>query len=242
MVRPMPMSDLSEMHIQVSDIISLGAFIAFCLSYMKAGKKVILWLIAVVFLVALCGSIFSRLGATAIFMESQMVQLPLTIPANSSIHVIPLNKKRMQTVKSGFYDIPNHGTADMKWPNETILKELGSAALVWRCDVTNNGPTTVLDVAIPITITFDNEGPPVDYTAVISPLEAGSVFSFYLVNDCSAIVGAICQENITLQVLGEEKRRQVRLHRKFRNKVEQIMSFFGVMDLNARPVGSGPCE
>jgi hypothetical protein len=230
------------MHIQVSGIITLGAFIAFCLFYMKAGKKVILSLIAVVFLVALYGCIFSRLAGTAIFMESQMVQLPVTIPANSSIHVIPLNKNRMQTVKRGFYDIPNHGTADMKWPNNTILQRLGTAALVWRCDVTNNGPKTVLDVAIPITLTFDNEGPTVDYTAVISPLVAGSVFSFYLVNDCTAIVGAICEENITLQVPGEEKLRQVRLHGKSRNEVEQVMSFFGLMDLNARPVGSGPCD
>jgi hypothetical protein len=48
------------MHIQVSDVVSFGSLLLSVLAYVKAKKKIVFWLLIVVFIGALCVSIFSR--------------------------------------------------------------------------------------------------------------------------------------------------------------------------------------
>lgn len=179
---------------------------------------------------------------TAIYMECNITPLPVTIPPRTAIHLIPLNKKRMQSVKWGFYDVRNDRNEERQWPDKAIMKKatksFNPAIFIWRCEVSNHGTVNVLDVTMPIKIWFGNEKLEVIYTAVITPLDAGTTFSFYPVNDCSETVSAVWPDTVKLQVLGELERREVLLRRTFKSPIDQIMMFFGS---TSRFIGGEPC-
>ncbi len=180
---------------------------------------------------------------TAIYMECTMASLPLTIAPSESIHIIPLNKRRLHSVKWGFMDFHNSGPLARLWPEKKVMAEADKkhnfARFVWRCEVSNHGTLNVLDVGIPIKIWFGNEKPETVYQAIVTPLDAASKFVFYPINDCPENISAVWPDTVTLQVLGESKRREVPLRRKFRNIADQIMTFFGS---TTRFIGGEPCE
>ena len=122
---------------------------------------------------------------------------------------------------------------------EKAAKAKNAGVFAWRADVTNHGPTTVIDLSIPMKLWFENEKPEVVYKAIITPLPPNSPFTFYLVNDCPKSVSAVWPDSVTLQVVGEDARREVPLRRKFTSPIDQIMMFFAS---STRFVGDHPCE
>ena len=43
----------------------------------------------------------------AIFMRCDMISLPITIPAHATLHLVPVNPRRLKATGWGSYDIPN---------------------------------------------------------------------------------------------------------------------------------------
>lgn len=167
---------------------------------------------------------------TAIYLECAMVSLPIKIPPHSTAHLIPINKKRMENVKWGFYDMPNHTDLEEQWPKAPMMdkamkKEDNFGVFPWRCEMSNHSMVNVLDIKMSITFTIEKES--TTYDAIITPLDAGGKFLFYLVNDCPAFAIAVWPDTVELQVLGEDNRRKVPLRRPYRNPVEQIGPTFG---------------
>jgi len=183
---------------------------------------------------------------TAIFMETRLVSLPLTIQPNETAHIVSLNKRRITSknaVNWGFYDVYNDGITAKQWPDQAVIGKAtqahNPALFAWKAEVSNHGPNTVIDLSIPIKLWFENEKPEVIYNAIVTPLEAGKAFTFYLVNDCKKSVSAVWPDTAKLQVIGESERREVPLRRTFRSPIDQIMMFFAS---STRLVGDHPCE
>ncbi len=181
--------------------------------------------------------------ATNIFMECDWVSLPITIPPYTTLHLIPLNKKRMQSVKWGFYKVPNDSNLERQWPDKKIMKKAMTAhnlaLFIYRCEVSNHGALNVFDIDMPIKFHYGNEKVGVTYKVIITPLDAGTSFVFYPINDCPESVSAIWPDTVTLQVLGEGHPRKEPLRRTFKNSMDQIMMYFRA---NTRFFGGEPCE
>ena len=128
----------------------------------------------------------------AVFMRCDMIALPITIPAHTTIHLVPANPRRLKATGWGSYDIPNDADKPEQWPDKHRIdesnKKHNSGVFNYKCDVSNHGQVNVLDIAIPMTVLHS---PPrsycrtkITYTPIISPLDAGQTFTFYFVNDC----------------------------------------------------------
>jgi hypothetical protein len=179
---------------------------------------------------------------TAIYMECMNVPLPIKIPPHSTADIIPINKKRMQSVKWGFYEASNHSDKEEQWPEQNLMDKAEKrkdnfGLFTWRCEMSNHGITNVLDIKMPISFNIEKET--IAYEAIITPLDAGAKFLFYPVNDCPEFAIAIWPDDVELQVFGESNRRKIRLHRTYKNSVEQIMMFSGS---TVRLLGDIPCE
>jgi hypothetical protein len=184
-------------------------------------------------------------AATAIFMESQIAPLPISIPPGEVAHIVSLNKRKIASpnaVNWGFYTVANHEDTTRKWPDKKIMDHAREAhnfaIFAWKAEVSNHGPTTVIDLVMKIKLWFGNEKPEKLYNVIVTPLDAGKTFVFYLVNDCPTTVSAVWPEKVALQVLGEQKKREVQLHRTYQSPIDQIMIFMGS---TTRLVGDHPC-
>lgn len=184
--------------------------------------------------------------ATAIFMESDIVGLPIHVNKGESVYVVPLNKKRLESNGWGFYDVAGSAEGD-QWPPKRLMqkssKQPNFGTFAYKCKVSNHGPQQVVYLGIPIDIFFGTGKPTKNntrrYTALISALDSGKDFEFYLVNDCSENVNAIWQEDASVQLLGEPSKIQIKLRRTYRSPVDQIMMLFGT---SVRWIGGEPCE
>jgi hypothetical protein len=171
--------------------------------------------------------------ATAVFMECKLIALPVIIPSRSIIRIIPLNKKRLQNPNWGFYQISNDSGKDTLWPDKKALdlskkmKNIGSE-FGFRCTVSNHGSENIVYLAVPIDLWFGTgkNMQSVNYRPMVSSLDVGKNFVFYLVNDCPVHVSAAWQDTARVQMLGESTAREVRLNRRYTNPAEQIMMFF----------------
>jgi hypothetical protein len=165
--------------------------------------------------------------SVAVFVECTMEGLPLTIPAGeSSLHIVAINKKRMQSQSWGFFEV-----LQSPWPEKQKLdksaKNLG--VFGYKCVVGNHSAVTVQYLAVPIDMTFGNEGykpKPTRYSAIVPVLDPGKTFTFHMFNDCNKSASGIWQQKTTGLVLGENKRREITLQRMFTNPVDQIMLWF----------------
>jgi hypothetical protein len=182
---------------------------------------------------------------TAIFMECEIVSLPLIVPEDGDLHVIPLNRKRVKNQNWGFYDVRG-GSKVGSWPDKaTVMKSVKThnpGVWAYKCRVSNHGPTNLIYLGVPIDIWFGDKGGEnnrIRYTPVISALDSGKDFYFYLVNDCNISVSAVWQETATVQLLGEPRQRDVPLRRTYISPMDQIMVFFPT---TVRWIGGEPCE
>lgn len=169
---------------------------------------------------------------TAIFMECDMVPLPLVVPAGGTIRVIPLNHKQLKSQHWGFFGV-HGGVKDVTWPDRAFVTrsaQLHNQGLwAYKCRVSNHGRTNLIYLDVPIDLWFGNQGREQNrlrYAPVISALDSGREFDFYLVNDCNTSVAAIWQDNARVQLLGEPTQRDIPLRRTYRSPADQVMIFF----------------
>lgn len=171
----------------------------------------------------------------AIFMECNIKGLPLTIPALSAIQVVPVNEAYMRSNHWGSYKINNDTSSPKQWPDPKVMRDAkrqhDPGVFAYDCKITNIGSSDVLDVSIPIRFWFGQKGGEqnaVPFATIISPLYPGASHSedIYFVNDCSVSAAALLPSSVTLQVIGEAKRRRVALDLPHRNPVEPLMMWF----------------
>src|SRR5712692_1044585 len=184
--------------------------------------------------------------AVAIFYDCQLFSVPISIPPQSEIHLLPLNRKRMLSQNWGLSDIRNQTDKQMQWPSKERMElakrqqEMGTFG--YKCDFSNLSRVDFLNVAVPLSLAFDNGAGgtnAVRYTPILSPLGAGSHFVFYVVNDCLPSVSASFPKTVDLSVPGESGRRNIPLNRPNRSPLEQVMMFFPTKN---QWVGETPCE
>lgn len=140
----------------------------------------------------------------------------------------------------GLFDISNRTDKPLEWPRkgtiETYADKLRShkvsfnpGVFGYKCDVSNHSRTDVLDVALPIRFWFGNatgDSNAITYTPVISPLDAGSHFTFYVFNDCAIHVSGILPDRVSFTAPGENTRRAAQLYLPHRSPIEPFMLFF----------------
>jgi hypothetical protein len=59
--------------------------------------------------------------------------------------------------------------------------------------------------------------------AIVSPLPAGATYTFYLINECPISVAAVWPDTVTVQVIGEDRRRSAKLNRTYTSPIDQII-------------------
>jgi len=181
---------------------------------------------------------------TAIFMECHLIALPVTIAPRSKIHLVALNKKRMEREHWGFYDIQNDTEKEKPWPDkqkmELSSKSSNFGTFGFKCEVSNHGLENIIYLEIPIDLWFNNNRKAIRYAPIVSSLDVAQSFPFYIVNDCPVQVSAAWQDDSAkAQTLREPKTHPVPLRRKYRNPAEQIMMFF---PSTVQWVREQPCE
>jgi hypothetical protein len=146
----------------------------------------------------------------------------------TTAHVKALNKNQYVNTKQSMFDIRNDGSKEQLWPDLKLINSIkfNPGANGYKCDVSNHAQTNLIDVAIQMSTNFNGEKEPLIYTAIISPLDAGALVSFYIINECPVMASVTFPEVTAVQVLGEDKRRTVPLHWSHRNPIEQDMLFF----------------
>lgn len=175
--------------------------------------------------------------SSAIFMECHMIGLPITIPARTTLHLIPANKQYMKANHWGFYDIPNDSDQDVLWPDKKVLKDkinklskmdrLQAGEFGYRCEVSNHGPENVLYLGLPLDVNFDNDKPALRYEPVVPSLDANRSFVFYVTNDCPESASIIWQDVAKVETQQNPALHDVKLLRQYRDPTDQIMVFFG---------------
>lgn len=183
--------------------------------------------------------------AVAVFMQCDLTGLPITIPGFGRISVIPLNRQRMKKETWGFWEVGNDTSTPKQWPDKNTMRQsaklgLKSLPFAYRCQVSNEGSVNLIYVEIPIDLWFEPDGKTATrYSPIISGLDAGESFRFYIVNDCPMLVSGAWQDTAKVQVLGESTFATVPLRRRYRDPAEQIMIFMANGQPWARQL---PCE
>lgn len=188
----------------------------------------------------------------AIFADCEMTALPVTIAPQSSLHVVSLNKKFMLTQNWGLADIPNRSDTQLEWPSKEVMESekkkhkadkhyLNGGVFGYKCDVSNHGEVGVFDLAMTLTFWYGEQvgNDNVKYTPILSPLDAGSHFVFYVFNDCPVTVAGVLPDSVAVTVAGDSTRRTVPLHLPHRTPIEPIMMFF---PSQTQWVRQQPCE
>jgi hypothetical protein len=168
---------------------------------------------------------------TAIFMECDTAGLPLTVPAGETLPVIPVNQKQIRTQHWGFFEVSgNPSDKNGTWPDKALLDKSSKlhnpGVFGYKCRVSNHGPANLIYLGVPIDITFGNTNKgekALRYTPVISALDAGKQFEFYIFNDCDVAAFLIWQDTARVQLLGEPTQRDVPLHRTYKSPIDQVM-------------------
>jgi hypothetical protein len=165
------------------------------------------------------------LEETAVFMQCNLVGLPLTIHPQEHVEVIGINEKTMaQGLTWGGMEIHNESSKDTLWPSEVIdFRNPGTYG--HKCTISNEGLSTVLYLQVPIDLWFNHQKTAIRYSPIVSSLKPSGTFAFYLFNDCNVHVAGIWQEVANARILGESKLRQIPLRRRYMSPTEQVMVF-----------------
>jgi hypothetical protein len=175
---------------------------------------------------------------TEIYLECVMDILPIQIPAKSTVEIVFLNENRMRGEDSGFSETVNTSDKVMSWPDSKTLKPRthNPGANMYRCMVSNHGPTNVIDVGIQFQVVFRDGKNPLHWNVFATPLDSGREFTFYFVNSCPYPAAVLIPQSATIEVLGEDKRRNVPLRRPHKYYSESLMGFFpSKMNLGGTP-------
>lgn len=163
---------------------------------------------------------------TAVELRCEPSELPIYVPPNDSIQIMLLNQKARSG--GGLFEFLNGDTRPTTWPSKAMLKahKPGPGEThIYRCDVSNEGNTKLLDIALAFAV---NYAPPkqITYPIMINPLGVGKTVTFYMVNACPTYVSVIQPSDYTAQIGGQDNRTTLPLLRPGKNPVEQFMMFF----------------
>jgi hypothetical protein len=190
-------------------------------------------------------------AGASIFADCGITSLPIIIEPQSSIYLLALNEKRMREVNNwGLYEIPNQLNKAVQWPAKTTIRQhlavplkekLLAGDFIYKCDFSNHGQVNVLNVFVELKIWFDNEGEQkaVKFTPVLSPIDAGKHFVFYVLNDCPIDASLAMPDTVGVMVAGDNTRQQIALNRPLRNPIEPLMQF---LPTNKQWVREAPCQ
>jgi hypothetical protein len=187
------------------------------------------------------------LPPVSIFADCGLAGLPISIPAQSSINVIGLNHKFVISQNWGLATFRNDTEKPQEWPKKEEINEARRLHSIgwfgYRCDFSNHSQTNAVDVYVPIKLWFNQnilkEENALNYTVVLSPMDAGSHFVFYIFNDCPVNATAILSKTVSFMVAGEESRRTAPLNMPHKNPIEPFMGFF---PSKVQWLGETPCE
>lgn len=168
---------------------------------------------------------------TAVFMECNWASLPISPPLGGIAHILLLNRRRIDGLKGqnwGFFEVLQ------PWPNEAQMKKARDVHdiggdVCYRCRVTNHGSQNLIFLAVQFDLWLGRRvgaRGKTSYTPVITALDRGAEFDFYVVNDCNEPAAAIWEETALAQVLGESRPRAIPLRRTYRSPVDQVLTLF----------------
>ena len=165
---------------------------------------------------------------TAVEIDCQRDALPIHISPGDTAHMVILNSKVDR--EWGTFDSHNNSVTEQTWPRKELLSSTTNPS-IYRCEVTNQGNTKLIDVGLKFNINYmfgdKNKAAQIHpYTVIVNPLEVGKPFKFYFVNECPVGASVILLDQYTTRVLGEPGRRSFSVTRPHRKPVEQIMLFF----------------
>jgi hypothetical protein len=167
---------------------------------------------------------------TAVELECRQDRLPIRVAPNDVAHVMLVNRRAR--TGGGLFDVMSGTTKNYSWPPKAQLSKRKGATFnpgefIYRCEVSNQGNTKLLDVALTFNLNYWTP-PPSDkqvypYQVVVNPLTAGTTFTFFVVNECPVGADAIALGVFSTRILGENTRRNFELLMPHRNPVEPIM-------------------
>jgi hypothetical protein len=175
-----------------------------------------------------------------------MIPFPISIPTHGRVAVVAINEKRFRSNPWGVIEIRNDRSESAEWPPKEkfalAAEQHDFGGFGYQCDISNHGKANIANVSIPFRFWFDKGGEEnaVKFSPVASPLDVGSTFTFYFINDCPALASGVMPETVRVKLSGGALQwRDVPMDRQFKNPIEQIMMFFPT---HIRWVGELPCE
>jgi hypothetical protein len=169
----------------------------------------------------------------AVLAKCDTVGLPITLPPHTSLSIIPVNKKRMETTKWGSYDVTNDSDKADQWPDKQAMAESARknnlGVFAYKCEISNHSQLNVLDIEFPMEFGFSFKNgttATVPFTPVLSPLDAGHTAFLYFVNTCPVQVTAVLPDTVSLVIVGETRKRVTNLLLPQRSIIDPIMVWF----------------
>jgi hypothetical protein len=169
----------------------------------------------------------------SLYLDCQMTGLSTTIPASTTIHVMPLQPDLIDATQriqrtSIFYDVSTNDKP-LKWPTKgdgrwlTHSEFMGGAKrfvrqppmpFMYKCDLSSLGKLIIDDIAIPITLAPNKRGAATrEYSIRFDPLKPETHFQFFIVNRCdNQEVILRWPEIVNAHVLGEGDARTLSLN------------------------------
>lgn len=173
-----------------------------------------------------------NIASVAVQSECRIKSLPISIAPQGVLHLLPINFKRFKLSDPwGLHDINNDRNKVMLWPDPKKLRiaerEHDLGLFVFRCDISNHGKENIADLDIPITFWFpDINKEKILFHPIVSPLDVGGIFTFYVINDCPFFVTAVMPDMARAKLSGSDRWQEISLDRNYRNPAEPIMMFF----------------
>jgi len=137
---------------------------------------------------------------SSVFIACSIDFLPIRIAPMSALNIMRVNAS-IPPPRFGFYEINNRDSREVPWPDAALISQAFAGKHIYKCELSNHSHA-LQDLTIRFAIDFTAQAKDgsweykADHTITINPLDSGSVFVFYLVNECQA------QATIILPVLG----------------------------------------
>lgn len=163
--------------------------------------------------------IVTPLRTVALHVNYNWEQVPIEIPAQTSIFVLQLHPG----IKEWLMPVHNGKKKPIRWPyslRELNQKGVKLPGMAWRCDVTNHGEVAILSTVLAFDVRFyegsnvSSEDTPAFshvHSIAIDPLQPTKTFSFYIVNQSPFMTLVHHPRNAVVQVAGELARRSIPL-------------------------------
>jgi hypothetical protein len=153
--------------------------------------------------------------------------LPITVPVGNTARVMGLNESFSKATRDVvFYEIPNSRSTPLLWPDLLQVQAAeqqydNSEAFVWRCEARNNSDSSVVNLIVPLKITYVS-GHDRQYPALVKveTIPRSGLFTFYVVNGCPVQAMFMLPSKGTGKFIGEQSIREI----EFTSRADQNFS------------------